>query len=95
MSNFQKPPTANLRKFAILDVYDTSQQDEVGDSFTVDQSELFDNTCKVSLPDSGQVSKREDEIDVVNIDETKDGTSSSSSSQSHEKLDQDLLDTCE
>ena len=93
MSNFQNPPIANLRKFAILDVYDTSKQDEVGDSLTVDQSELFDDTCKVSLPNSGQVSEREDEIDVVNIDKTKDGTSSSS--QSHEKPDQDSLDTCE
>ena len=61
----------------------------------MDQSELFDDTCKASLPDSGQVSEGEDEIDVVNIDEMKDGTSSSSSSQSHEKLDQDSLDTCE
>ena len=80
--------------FAILDITEHAQNPELWVPATID------DTDKVSLPDSGQVSEGEDEINMVTLDDTKDddtkemSSSSSSSSSSSQKDEKASLDTC-
>ena len=83
--------------FTILDITESAQYPPVQSSPTIDKVD------KISLPDSGQVSEGEDDIDVVTLDVTHNvpmndtssssSNSSMSSSSDHEKEDESL-DTC-